>query len=621
MRHLLNFSLRHLSIATLLLCTVSLIASSAKSTDEVSRKADYIYLEAVNAYEDNRFDDYFNLLRHALTLEPRDPYIRGAIAEIEIMNPNSDSTIMEESYNALRDRFLANPSDEHYATVFASVAKEANRIDDVISVWRTLDSLMPGRTDPAMNLASALTVDASRRRDTASFREAIGIYDRLQKGLSGNIPLASRKIQAYGMWGDTTSLVNELEKLHREAPNDIDADIFIGTVYSSINKPDSAIRYFDHACSVDSTNGMIYLARANFFRVQGDSIGYDREVFRALESPDLEFQPKFQLLSDYVVKLYNDTTQRSRIDEMFETLQTVNPGEPMLHSFYGAYDAIIGNYPAAAEQYGYSLDLDGSDEGVWQSLISVYSTMKDTTAMEKTALEAFRRFPDNTYFPLMASTALFMQKKESQALAVLDSVNVETIPTDKARSVYFAQRGDILYSMEEADSAFTEYSKAIEYDPDNYMAMNNAAYYMSLKGKDLDKAELYASIATAAEPDNTTFLDTYAWVMFKKKDYKKARELMDKVLVLAKIIEPAEDTPQAEDTEQEPEKETPVETIEDAEDQGVTSDVYDHAGNIYFMSGDFKDAVRFWEQALELDPDNNNIREKVQHKTYIPEEK
>lgn len=144
---------------------------------------------------------------------------------------------------------------------------------------------------------------------------------------------------------------------------------------------------------------------------------------------------------------------------------------------------------------------------------------------------------------------------------------------------------------------------------------------MSLKGKDLDKAELYASIATAAEPDNTTFLDTYAWVMFKKKDYKKARELMDKVLVLAKIIEPAEDTPQAEDTEQEPEKETPAETIEDAEDQGVTSDVYDHAGDIYFMSGDFKDAVRFWEQALELDSDNNTIREKAQHKTYIPEEK
>ena len=53
------------------------------------------------------------------------------------------------------------------------------------------------------------------------------------------------------------------------------------------------------------------------------------------------------------------------------------------------------------------------------------------------------------------------------------------VSPDRLRSVYYATRGDILYSKEDSDSAFAEYNKAIELDPENYMAMNNAAYYMA----------------------------------------------------------------------------------------------------------------------------------------------
>ncbi len=163
--------------------------------------------------------------------------------------------------------------------------------------------------------------------------------------------------------------------------------------------------------------------------------------------------------------------------------------------------------------------------------------MGQTDKVSETCLAASARFPDNPYFRFMAASAFTMQKQQDKALAVLDSLDVESLPTDRLRSVYYATRGDILYSKEDSDSAFTEYNKAIELDPENYMAMNNAAYYMAVKGKNLDKAELYSSIATAGEPDNTTYLDTQAWVMFKKKEFKKAREIIDKALALYGLIE------------------------------------------------------------------------------------
>lgn len=589
-------------ILTLLIAAGTLLSFAAKpaaTTDADRRKAEYLFLEAANAYTEARYDDYFMLLNRAAALDPSDPFIAGALAEIKLANSTSDSLTMEGAYRDLERRWLANPSDENNATVFASVAKSAGRIDDVIYVWETLDSLLPDRTDPAMNLASALVARGSTKPDTSDINRALEIYNRLEKGLKGNVQLISRKINAFAAKSDTARIVAELKKLYADAPADIQAALFIGTVYHSLSMPDSAMRFFDRACEIDSTNGLVYLTRASFFQTRGDSAAYDREVFRALESPELEFAPKFELLSDYVIKLYADSTLRPRIDHMFEVLQEVNPGEGVLHAFYGDYKATIGDLAGAAEQYSYSIDLEPDNEQTWQNLTGIYGQLEELEKMAETAQKATHRFADTPYFPLSAAAALSQLKRTDEALLTLDTIDMSRTD-DNVRSLVYGTRGDILYSVGMADSAFADYRRAIELNPQNYMAMNNAAYFMSERGTDLTTAELYASIATAADPENVTYLDTQAWVYFKKKEYKKAREIMDKVLQLSGI--------------------TPSDSVmtENANPENAPSaEIYDHAGDIYFMTGDHNEAVEFWKEALNLAPDNEAIKKKVTHRTYF----
>lgn len=589
-------------ILTLLIAAGTLLSFAAKpaaTTDADRRKAEYLFLEAANAYTEARYDDYFMLLNRAAALDPSDPFIAGALAEIKLANSTSDSLTMEGAYRDLERRWLANPSDENNATVFASVAKSAGRIDDVIYVWETLDSLLPDRTDPAMNLASALVARGSTKPDTSDINRALEIYNRLEKGLKGNVQLISRKINALAAKSDTARIVAELKKLYADAPADIQAALFIGTVYHSLSMPDSAMRFFDRACEIDSTNGLVYLTRASFFQTRGDSAAYDREVFRALESPELEFAPKFELLSDYVIKLYADSTLRPRIDHMFEVLQEVNPGEGVLHAFYGDYKATIGDLAGAAEQYSYSIDLEPDNEQTWQNLTGIYGQLEELEKMAETAQKATHRFADTPYFPLSAAAALSQLKRTDEALLTLDTIDMSRTD-DNVRSLVYGTRGDILYSVGMPDSAFADYRRAIELNPQNYMAMNNAAYFMSERGTDLTTAELYASIATAADPENVTYLDTQAWVYFKKKEYKKAREVMDKVLQLSGI--------------------TPSDSVmtENANPENAPSaEIYDHAGDIYFMTGDHNEAVEFWKEALNLAPDNEAIKKKVTHRTYF----
>ncbi|MDE7146632.1 MAG: tetratricopeptide repeat protein, partial [Duncaniella sp.] len=144
--------------------------------------------------------------------------------------------------------------------------------------------------------------------------------------------------------------------------------------------------------------------------------------------------------------------------------------------------------------------------------------------------------------------------------------------------------GDNFYAGEQPDSAFVYYKKAIAYNPTNYLALNNSAYYLACEGRDLDEALRMIETVMAAEPDNPTSMDTYAWVLFKRKDYAKAREVIDRTMELS---------------------------------EEESADILEHAGDIYFMDGEPDEAVEFWKKALVLAPDNELLGRKVKHKTYF----
>ncbi len=590
-------NLKHLTVLLVVaLASTITLAVSGKNSRQVQddpaniKKAEYIYLEAANARSENRLDDYYMLLRRASALNPSDPYIAASLAEVEAPIVR-DSIQLQDIYRRLGARFEAMRTESAYYLPYAKLASLMWRLDDEIYIWSKLDSLMPSRTDPAVYLAGALRKRYMQTLDTADFNRAIAVYDRLERAAGPTLPIMAQKVQTYLMRKDTLAVERSLSTLAAAAPKDVDANIFIGQVYDYLGKADSTLYYYNRAEQADTTDGSVYLARAEFFHAQGDSVAYDREVFHALRSQNIEFPQKFELLSDYVVKLYTDSAQRPRIEQMFETLLDVNPGEADLHALYGGYKAEIGELPSAAEQFSYSIDLDPNQRQVWTNLIQVYSSMSDSIGLLETSEKALNIFPHDPYFSLMGSFALATQDRYPQAMAVLDSIDMSGVDNQELLSVIYSTRGDYMSQMGERDSAVVEYTKAIEVNAENYMAMNNCAYYMALAGSDLVRAELYASIATAADPANATFLDTYAWVLFKKKDFVKAREVIDQALGTA-----TEDTPE------------------------FSADIYDHAGDIYFMSGDHREALDFWKKALKLDPDNKLLKKKVEHKTIFFEE-
>lgn len=613
-------------------------ASWEKSAD--MRKADYAYMQALSAINIDSNDLAQRLVEYAAALDPEDINIK-ALQALLTLNMNPDSAEVYRSYAVLWDEFRADPTQYYNGSAIASIARYLHRYDDVIEVWRTLDSIYPERTETAANLANAYIVKYATG-DTSAYAKAMAIFERLERGTGKDMGLSSQKIRAMALKKDTAAIVRELDQLEDANPRDPDVFLYASEIYKTLNVDSSRYTSIRRACDIDSTYGAALIAMAQYYADKNDSAAYDRQVFRALVSPTLEYETKHELLRGYVGRMYSDTAQWSRIEDVFARMQQVNPGEPSLHSLYSAFEYTCGNLVQATEQMEYALSLDPSDADVRSSLYSLQMQRGDTTAAITTAVGGITYSPDNLAFPILAASANIVNGRAQEALEILHKVKINEVNNPEAVSNFMSTLGDAYQAADSLGKAIETYNKSIEIYPSNFLAYNNAAYAMAQNDTLLDQALSYARYAVLSDMENPTYLDTYAWVYFKKRDYPQAKKYIDLTLKYSTSASPYAVDSAAVDSVMPPEGFVPdsigpdtayidmagqyaeTDTIE-GEDFDIndimSAEVLSHAGDIYFMSGLPEQALEFWERAALIDPDDEMLARKVKYKTYFYDDK
>lgn len=598
------------------------------------RKADYAYLQALSAINIDSNDLAQRLVEYSATLNPEDIHIKALKALLTLNMSDADSAEVYRSYAVLWDEFRADPTQYYNGSAIASIAQYLHRYDDVIEVWRTLDSIYPERTETAANLANAYIVKYATG-DTAAYAKAMTIFERLERGTGKDMGLSSQKIRAMALKKDTMAIVRELDQLEKANPRDPDVFLYASEIYKTLGVDSSRYTSIQRACEIDSTYGAALIAMAQYYADKNDSAAYDRQVFRALVSPTLEYETKHELLRGYVGRMYSDPTQWPRIENVFMRMQQTNPGEPSLHALYSAFEYTCGDEAQATEQMEYALSLDPSNADVRSSLYSLQLQRGDTAAAITTAVGGITYSPDNLAFPILAASANIVKGSPQEALKILHQVKINEVNNPEAVSNFMSTLGDAYQAADSLGKAIETYNKSIEIYPSNFLAYNNAAYAMAQNDTLLDQALSYARYAVLSDMENPTYLDTYAWVYFKKRDYPQAKKYIDLTL---KYSYPAEDSV-AVDSVIAPEDFVPdsaaidtayidtteyadMDTVRDEDSNNVLSaEVLSHAGDIYFMSGLPEQALDFWEKAAALDPKDEMLARKVKYKTYFYDNK
>jgi Tfp pilus assembly protein PilF len=201
--------------------------------------------------------------------------------------------------------------------------------------------------------------------------------------------------------------------------------------------------------------------------------------------------------------------------------------------------------------------------------------------------QAARQYnPEEMAFYYYQGMAYYRQKDTDHALeAFRNGINVITEESNpEIVSDFYAVMGDLLHQKGLEAEAFAAYDSSLVWKADNIGCLNNYAYYLSLQDKRLDEAEQMSYRTVKAEPENATYLDTYAWILFMQKRYAEARVYIDQAL---------------------------------QHDEQPGAVINEHAGDIYAFCGDMEAAMKQWAKALVDDPQNKLLIKKIRHKKYV----
>ena len=197
--------------------------------------------------------------------------------------------------------------------------------------------------------------------------------------------------------------------------------------------------------------------------------------------------------------------------------------------------------------------------------------------------------PDEMAFYYFLGLAYVQKDDDDKALDVLRK-GVSQIDGQSNKDLvsdFYAIMGDILHDKGQAEEAYAAYDSCLQWKDDNLGCLNNYAYYLSEENRELAKAEQMSFRTVQAEPDNSTFLDTYAWILFKRKKYAEALQYIDMAI---------------------------------DNDTTESAVIIEHAGDIHAMNGDIDGAIEYWNKALEAGAENGKaLRKKIKLKKYVEE--
>ncbi len=295
-----------------------------------------------------------------------------------------------------------------------------------------------------------------------------------------------------------------------------------------------------------------------------------------------------------------------RGSRLFDGLLLQYPHEPKVLDLGAQYSAVIEDYTRAQELMSYATDLEPENPDYWTRLAHFYFMAEDYAKAMATCEKALEKLPETPRGLLLvygtaSSMAGDYEKAREAYQKLLDMELPGALLTDDAQTIfqkagnlpyesllmvanYFQMAGDGSFKTGNIDRATKEYDVVLALNPEDLTVINNYAYYLAMGGGDLDRAEELSRKTVEEQPDNATYLDTLAWILYLKGEYQEALQIQEKAMETL--------SPEAESS----------------------SEYWDHLGDIQYRCGQKENALESWKKALELDKGNKKIAEKVRDK-------
>ena len=527
-------------------------------TPEQQRKYDYFFLEAMRLKEKKDYASAFGLLQHCLDIHPN-----AASALYEVSQYYMFLRQVPQGQEALEKAVANAPDNYWYSQGLASLYQQQNELDKAVTLLEQMVVRFPAKQDPLFNL-----LDLYGRQE--KYDEVISTLNRLEKRMGKNEQLSMEKFRIYLQMKDDKKAFQEIESLVQEYPMDMRYQVILGDVYLQNGKKQEAYDVYQKVLAAEPDNPMAIFSMASYYKQTGQEELYQQQLDTLLLNKKVTPDTKVGVMRQMIVENEQADKDSTQIIALFDRIMKQEQDDPQIPMLYAQYLLSKNMEAESVPVLEQVVDLDPTNNAARMMLIGAAVKKEDYKQIIKVCEPGIEATPDALEFYYYLAVAYNQAEKPDSVISICKRALEHKTADGKKEIVseFYSILGDMYHTQKQMKEAYAAYDSALVYNPSNIGALNNYAYYLSVERRDLDKAEEMSYKTVKAEPNNATYLDTYAWILFEKGNYAEARIYIDNAM---------------------------------KSEGGDKSDVIvEHCGDIYYMTGDVDGALTYWKKALEM---------------------
>ena len=542
--------------------------NAGKKTYDI--KAEYAFTEATRQKLFGNLDEAVVLYAEAIRLNPE-----NAAAYYELSNIYQ---YLKETDVAIGYAEKAREKDTGnlwYIRHLAGLYHMKGDKEKTIRTYENMREEFPERYEIWFDLALLY-------KENGQIQQSLKLLDKMEEKLGVNDMVNMTKYSIYEADKMYEKSIKELEKLTLYFPEEVKYMGLLAETYDEMGDTGKAIEMYNKLFEIDADNGTAMMSIASFYERLGEQEKCLAYLKKGFASPDVEVEEKLQSMIFQLNKEENIEKHEPLLNELITILEEEYTDDIRVMTLKADYYLRLKKLAEASEVLKQVVRINTENYDIWEQLIFIENELENHKDLTRIAGEAIRHFPDEKRLYYYKAIGEYLIKQYDSLIITAKEALSKTDENHELRAEFLTLLGEAYHGKNmhrESDQAFDD---ALKINPDDVHILNNYAYYLSVRGEKLEKALEYSGKTIVAEPENPTYLDTYAWVLYKSMNFPEA------LIYIERAIKYGGDN-------------NPV--------------IVEHYGDILFMNGMKDDAVVQWMKAKDMGGDKEKLNEKI-HKGF-----
>ncbi len=540
-------------------------------TQEQIDKITSLQLDAEKAKLVEDFDEAVSKYRELINIDKKNANAYYQIAVIDFQKNKIEDALFEAEEAVKYDE-----NNKWYLELLSKSLVKSGKTKEAIKAYESLIQKNPMDADNYFDLAF-LYLQSNLPLN------AVKTYDQFEKNYGVEESVILQKEKIYLKLNMFDKAVDEIQKLIDAYPDDVEYINMMAELYTLNGKKDKAIPYYQKILTIDPENAQALLSLADINGAKGDTTARIEGMRKVFANPNMNIDAKIRMLFPFIQYYEIRKEKIKEAQELSQILVQTHPDQSKAYAIKGDVFYIDQKDDTALVAYLKALELQKDIFTVWQQVFAIYSNKREWQKLEAMSSEALEYFPNQAIVYLYKGNAEYQLKLYEKALKSFTKGEKMSGDNNFLRAQIWASIGDIHYNLKQHLQSDSAFEQSLKYNPDNSYTLNNYSYYLSLRKANLEKAKQMSAYSNKIEPGNSSFEDTYAWILFELGDFKEAKIWQEKAL----------------------------------KNDTANSTLLEHYGDILSKLGESEKALEYWNKAKKAGSDSTSLDKKIAAKSYV----